>query len=104
MDHFSDSLHDCRSITKSIVSACIGIAIEKGFIKSVNEKVFDLLPEYANYNIDARQNLTVKHLLTMSAGLEWNEDIPYKDTLNSERQMMRHKDPIDFVLRQPFEQ
>src|SRR6187551_1847705 len=41
-----DSLHDIRSISKSIVSACIGIAIRQGKIKNIDEKVFDFFPEY----------------------------------------------------------
>ena len=41
-----DSLHDIRSISKSIVSACIGIAIQQGTIKNIDQKVFDFFPEY----------------------------------------------------------
>jgi hypothetical protein len=39
--HSKDDLHDIRSISKSIVSACIGIAMQQGKIKSVDQKVFD---------------------------------------------------------------
>ena len=45
--HAKDSLHDIRSISKSIVSACVGIAVQQGKIKSVDQKVFDFFPEYA---------------------------------------------------------
>ena len=48
-----DSLHDIRSISKSIVSACIGIAIEQGKIKSVDQKVFDFFPEYKKLDTGA---------------------------------------------------
>jgi CubicO group peptidase (beta-lactamase class C family) len=44
--HAKDSLHDIRSISKSIVSACVGIAIQQGTIKSVDQKIFDIFPEY----------------------------------------------------------
>lgn len=100
--HYRDSVHDCRSITKSVVSACIGIAIDKGHLKNVDEKVFDIFPEYARYNTDAKKDLTVKDLLTMSAGLQWNEEISYADTANSERQMMSRKDPVAYVLSRPM--
>jgi len=42
--HGKDSLHDIRSISKSIVSACTGIAMQQGKIKSVDQKVFDFFP------------------------------------------------------------
>jgi CubicO group peptidase (beta-lactamase class C family) len=75
--HDINTLHDLRSVSKSIVSSCIGIAIAKGKIKSVDQKVFSFFPEYKNLNIGAKKDITIEHLLTMSSGLEWNEDIPY---------------------------
>jgi CubicO group peptidase (beta-lactamase class C family) len=101
VNHTRDSLHDCRSITKSVVSACIGIAISQGKIKSVNDRVFDFFPEYKKYDTGAKRELTIKHLLTMSDGLEWNERIPYNDPKNSEIQMLMNPDVVDFVLSRP---
>src|SRR5437762_115570 len=85
--HEKDSLHDIRSISKSIVSACIGIAMQQGKIKSVNQKVFDFFPEYAGLDTGWKSLLTIKHLLTMSSGLSWNEDVPYDNPENSEIRM-----------------
>lgn len=48
-----------------------------------------------------KHNLTIKDLLTMSAGLEWDENIPYSDPRNSEIQMFNQKDVVDFVLSRP---
>ena len=58
------------SCTKTITSALIGIAIYKGAIKSVHEKVLDFFPEYQFKNVDKRKKeITIEHLLTMSSGL-----------------------------------
>lgn len=59
------------SVTKSFVSALMGIAIEEGFIKSIDQKVSDFLPEF---NGSAYETITIKNLLQMSSGVSWNED------------------------------
>jgi len=76
VEHGETVLHDLRSVSKSVVSACIGIAIDQGKIKSVHQKVFDFFNDYHEYNIDGKDQFTVKHLLTMTTGLERNEDVP----------------------------
>ena len=102
VNHSKDSLHDVRSISKSVVSACIGIAIAQGKIKDENQKVWDFFPEYSDLNTGEKSNLTIRHLLTMSSGLAWNENIPYTDPANSEIQMDNNDDPIRYVLSQPL--
>jgi CubicO group peptidase (beta-lactamase class C family) len=97
-------LHDARSVTKSVVALVLGAAIDRGLLKLPNgldTPVFDLLPEYVDLRTDEKQRITVRHLLTMSAGLQWDEDIPYGDARNSETQMDRAADPARFVLSQP---
>jgi len=101
--HGKDSLHDIRSISKSIVSACIGIAIEQGKIKSVDQKVFDFFPEYAKLDTGLISSLTIGHLLCMSPGLVWNEDIPYDNPENSEIRMTNSPNQVEYVLSQPME-
>jgi len=66
-------LHDVKSVTKSITSVCIGIAIDYGFIESVHQSIFDYLPEYQHLNTDGKEKITIEHLLTMTSGLEWDE-------------------------------
>ena len=102
INHTKDSLHDVRSISKSVLSACIGIAIAQGKIKSEDQKVWDFFPEYSELNSGEKSNLTIRHLLTMSSGLEWNENIPYTDPANSEIQMDNSDDPIHYVLSRPL--
>ncbi|MNE25617.1 6-aminohexanoate-dimer hydrolase [compost metagenome] len=103
IEHAPDSLHDIRSISKSIVSACIGIAIQQGKIKSVDQHVFDFFPEYANLDTGLIKGLTIKHLLTMTSGLKWNEDVPYDNPENSEVKMAFSKNQVEFILSQPLE-
>lgn len=98
--HTRDTLHDMRSVTKSIVGMAVVLAHAQRKIKSLDQPVFDFFPEYAKYADGDKKNITVKHLLTMSAGLEWNERIPYTDPANSEIKMNRSTNPIEFVLSQ----
>ena len=62
------------SMGKSIVSMLIGIAIDEGFIESVDQKVIDFIPEYDREGDHYNQEVTIKHLLTMSSGMDWHED------------------------------
>jgi len=98
IQHNDTTLHDMRSVSKSVVSACIGIAISQGKIKSVDQPIFDFYEDYQEYKNDGREKLTIKHLLTMTSGLNWNENIPYDNPENSEIQMINSGDGIGFVL------
>ncbi|WP_332736177.1 serine hydrolase domain-containing protein [Flavihumibacter sp.] len=102
IEHRAGDLHDIRSISKSVVSACIGIAIDQGKIKSIDQKVFDFFKEYSVYDTGMKKELSIKHLLMMTSGLEWNEDVPYDNPENSEIQMTESADPIEFVLSRPM--
>ncbi len=59
------------SVTKSFVSALMGIAIEEGYIKSIQDKVIDYVPELKN---TAYENITLKNILQMSSGVSWDEN------------------------------
>ena len=48
VNHTIDDLHDCRSVSKSFTSACVGIAIKQGFIKNMDKPMFTYFKEYAN--------------------------------------------------------
>ncbi|HUS00764.1 MAG TPA: serine hydrolase [Chitinophagaceae bacterium] len=94
VDHHRDSLHDIRSVTKSVVSASIMIAIKMGKL-NLEQRLFDYFPEYSRLDTGLKRQIRIRHLLNMSSGLYW----PEKNEL-----MM--KDPkqevIDFILRQPI--
>lgn len=69
-DHSSLSHSNSFSMAKSIVSLAVGCAIDDGFIKYVDQPVSDFFPEFSGYNGKA---LTLRHLLTMSAGVDFDE-------------------------------
>lgn len=64
------SLSNSFSMSKTLISLLIGCAINDGVIKNVDQPVSDFLPEWTAF--DGKQ-LTIKHLLTMSAGVDWEE-------------------------------
>ena len=69
--HGTSILHDTRSASKSIGSAMIGIAIDEKSISSLEEKLYDYVPVYYQYTVDSiKSKITLKHLITMSSGLD----------------------------------
>lgn len=87
------------SVSKSITSALIGIAIKEGFIKSVDEKVLDYFPDKIVQNLDEdKQAMTIEHLLTMTSGLYWPEYYSYDDQRNVYWHWKSSSDHIQFVL------
>lgn len=68
-----DMPHSMMSCTKSFMSACIGIAVDKRFIDNVHQSIFDYLPKYQHLKTNNRHYITIEHLLTMSSGLAWDE-------------------------------
>ena len=70
-DGYSDqSLSNSFSAGKTIVSLLIGIAIDEGFIKSVDQKVKDFIP---SFDSPENKSLSIRNVLTMSSGLNWDE-------------------------------
>lgn len=93
------SKHDIASVTKSFTSTLIGIAVDKGYIKSVNQPVLEFFPERTVANLDAdKKAMTLKDLLTMSSGLQCISD-PREVTLS---QMMASPDWVQFMLDLPM--
>ncbi|MCW3109915.1 MAG: beta-lactamase [Segetibacter sp.] len=88
------TLHDTRSISKSVVSACIGIAISKGIIKDENVPIKKYFSCSDN---DKEGNITIKDLLTMTSGLCWKEIGNYNG-MSDETKMDLSLNPIAFVL------
>ncbi|MBC2840351.1 serine hydrolase [Robiginitalea sp. SC105] len=68
-----DMLHPTMSCTKSFVSACIGMAINQGYIKDIKEPIFNYLPDHQQYKTGGKEHITIAHLLTMTSGLAWDE-------------------------------
>jgi len=101
--HDTNILHDIRSISKGIVSACIDIAIQQQKIKSIDDPIFNYLPNYIQFKTKENEVITIRHLLTMSSGLKWDEDIPHGTSSNDETNMERSSNPVEYVLGLPME-
>ncbi|MFW9890345.1 MAG: serine hydrolase domain-containing protein [Candidatus Thorarchaeota archaeon] len=97
-----NSTHQIFSCTKSITSTLFGIAIDKGYIDGVNESVLEFFKDRSIENMDTRKDsLTIKHLLTMTAGFDWTE--LYRESESDFDQMTRTSDWIQYVLDRPME-
>lgn len=98
-----NTLHWMASITKTVTSTLLGIAIDKGFIESVDAKLYELLPSFANHFKDPqKKKIALKHIMTMTSGLEWNEQVSYNNPENSEWQMVESEDWMSYVLSKPM--
>lgn len=99
-----DDFHILHSVTKSFTSALIGIAIDQGYISSVDAPVVSFFTDRTIANLDARkEGMTVENLLNMRAGLEWDEwSYPYTDSRNDLVQMIYSSDCIQFMLDRPM--
>ncbi len=103
VDHGPRTLHDLRSVTKSIVGLLYGIALEEGKVPAPDAKLLDQFPEYSDLKDgSAREAIRVGHALSMMMGIEWDESLPYSDPRNSEIAMDRAADPIRYVLDRPM--
>jgi len=94
-----DLVHDVASITKSVTSTLIGIALDKGFIKDVTQPVLDFFPGYTPANLNEwKRKLTIENLLTMTSGL-------CRDYQSGEAQLIRMRlaeDWAKFMLDLPL--
>ncbi len=94
-----EDTHHVASVTKSVISALIGIAIDAGYIKSVDQKVLDFFPEYVSAGNDIqKRTITIKHLLTMTA--------PIASKSTSQRgnealdRLRRQRNWVEYILKQ----
>ncbi|GAP17898.1 serine hydrolase domain-containing protein, partial [Levilinea saccharolytica] len=69
----ADSLHEVASITKSITSALIGIALHRGDLQSLEQPIAPFFPEEAAAADPRFQRITLRHLLELTAGFEWED-------------------------------
>lgn len=100
--HGPDLKHDVRSVSKSVTSLLVGIALDRQLIASIDEPVFGFFPAYADLQTPEKERILMRHLLAMTSGIAWDEMRPYSDPKNSEIQMIRTPDPYGYVLAQPL--
>jgi CubicO group peptidase (beta-lactamase class C family) len=78
-----EQLSGRQSATKSFTSAMVGVALDRGCLSSVDQKMTDFFPAFAGQIDDPRkEQITIQHLLQMRAGYPWEERVPqYMDSL-----------------------
>ena len=99
-------LHTMQSVTKTVSSVIMGVAITRGDFKADLDtpllKYFDVSKVK---NVDERKRrITLRHVLTMSTGLDWNEDVPYGDPKNDADLMEAADDWVQYVIDRPMAQ
>lgn len=96
--HASSHLMPVNSCTKSILSALICIAMDQGLIPTPDTRITQFFPQLLHDHDKRKQNITLDHLLTLTAGFDWDEF----GGANSFPKMTRSSDWITYVLQQPM--
>src|SRR5215216_3310166 len=96
-------LHSLQSVTKTITSVIIGIAVDRGEFPSLDTPVVQFFDTTHIRNLDDRKRrMTIRHLLTMTTGLDWNEELPYNDPKNSSSIMEASWDWVQYTVDRPM--
>lgn len=97
------SLHDIRSNGKTLVALALGVAQLEGHLPDLDAPLPEVLPHRADLLSGPKAQITLRHLLTMTAGLAWDEwSEPYGSPGNSETGYREAKDPNGWALEQPL--
>ncbi|MGY4479711.1 serine hydrolase domain-containing protein [Bradyrhizobium sp. USDA 3364] len=97
----ADTLHNLKSVSKSVASLAVGIAIDRGLIRSINEPILSFFPELSDLRSSGKDRIQLVHALTMSMGLRWVEATPATGDDNDEVRMHLAPDACRYVLGLP---
>jgi CubicO group peptidase (beta-lactamase class C family) len=96
-------LHSLQSVTKTVTSVVIGTAVTRGDFPSIDTPVLAFFDTATVANLDGRKRrMTVRHLLTMTGGFDWNENLPYVDPRNAAVAMEASYDWVKFTIDRPM--
>jgi len=85
VDFNRETLHIVHSVSKSFMSTLVGMAIRDGFLNSENDSVLSWFPDHLSAAGPEKEGILLKHLMTMTSGLQWNEwDVPAMDFENND--------------------
>jgi len=102
--HDANTLHNMESITKSAVALLVGIAFDRGLLKNLDAPILSFLPEYDDLRTPDIERITLRHLLSMTSGLDWPERaISSFNPGNILRHGYVSPDPYRFVLERSVE-
>ncbi|HEX4935774.1 MAG TPA: serine hydrolase [Gemmatimonadaceae bacterium] len=97
------TLHTLQSVTKTVTSVVIGTAVARGEFPSLDTPVLAFFDTTRVQHIDARKRrVTIRHLLTMSGGFDWNENLPYIDPANTGVAMEGSYDWVQYMIDRPM--
>ncbi len=97
-----DSLHDLRSVSKSVTSALLGIALAGKHDEALDRPITSYFPDLKGQFGSGVDQVTLRHVVTMTAGLEWNEmTVPYTNRDNDELRLSDTPNPVAMVLARP---
>ncbi len=101
---YSD-LHSLQSVTKTITSILLGIAIDEGFVTHLDSAI---IPFFSDYDLDLsddrKKSITLRNLLTMQSGILWDESSSYADNSENNCTIMELSDDwIQYVLNRPMD-
>ena len=96
--------HTMQSVSKTVTSATIGVAMNRGDFKApLSTPVLHYFDESKVKNVDPRKRrMTLRDLLTMTSGFDWDEDLPYDDPNNPSDLMEAADDWVQFVIDRPM--
>jgi CubicO group peptidase (beta-lactamase class C family) len=96
-------LHTLQSVTKTVTSVVIGTAVTRGEFPSIETPVITYFDTTKIKNLDDRKRkITIRHLLTMSDGMEWLENLPYTDPRNTTVAMENSYDWVTMAIDAPM--
>ncbi|MBV9242318.1 MAG: serine hydrolase [Acidobacteria bacterium] len=96
-------LHTLQSVSKTITSIIVGVARTRGDFPDIDTPALRYFDESKVQNVDDRKRrMTIRNLLTMSAGLDWNEGLPYQDPKNTGSQMEASLDWMQYTIDRPM--
>lgn len=100
--YWRETIHDIRSAGKSVTSLLLGIAIDKGLIKDVEQSIYDFLPgpKFIQPANDAHRDIKIKHLLTMSSGLSADDNDD--NSPGSSANWLTKDDWVNFAISLPM--
>lgn len=94
-----DELHFAASVTKSVTSILVGIAVDRGHVSDTDAPMFSFFPDYAHLRSPSKDSITVHHMLSMTTGLPFDESTyPITDSRNDAFQLFVAEDPVEFAL------
>jgi len=92
-------LHTMQSVTKTVTSVVIGVAKARGEFPDLSTPILKFFDESKVANVDERKRrVTIRHLMTMTGGFDWDEDLPYSDPNNACSQMEASFDWVQFTV------